>query len=178
MTPQKTTIKKIKNVGVESFINASTGELIDMNVTRLEDRDFNFTKVWLQSLLADLDIIGNKKFKVANYIFDHLDKENRFIGTQRQLAKQTGVSYPIVSDTMTRLMGVDLIRMQAQGVYIVNPDKLYKGTHNQRMSILKQYSNTPYVEPTIDQQIDQLSASIEQLQKQLEKLIMQRDKAV
>ena len=39
----QTTTKRVKVVGTEEYINTRTGELEQMQVTSIEDRDFNFT---------------------------------------------------------------------------------------------------------------------------------------
>ncbi|WP_430060100.1 replication/maintenance protein RepL, partial [Priestia aryabhattai] len=42
-----TTRKKIKFSGTQKYINQDTGEIVEMNVTEIEERDANFHKVWL-----------------------------------------------------------------------------------------------------------------------------------
>lgn len=169
-----TTKKKVKYIGTETFLNLHTGEVEEMQVTNIEERDFNFTKVWLNSLLADLEIIGNKKIRVANYIFDNLNRDNIFIGTQRSVSAATKVSYPIVSDTFQRLIAADLIRMCGNGVYMVNPDKIFKGTHPQRLSMLRRYQDvqkpTADMEITAKQKLDNVLQAIKELQQEAQRL--------
>ena len=81
--PQKTTSKKVKYKGVQSFINASTGEVQEFVVTDIEDRDFNFTKVWMRNFVNQLEIIGNQKTKICFWIIDNLNKENEIAMTYR-----------------------------------------------------------------------------------------------
>ena len=57
----KTTSKKQKLVGTQTYIDSSTGEAIPMIITSIEDRDFNFHKVWLEHLIMSLDEITNRK---------------------------------------------------------------------------------------------------------------------
>ena len=56
-----TTTKKVKVIGRQDYINVETGELESFDVTRIEDRDFNFTKVWMRNFISALDIVGNQK---------------------------------------------------------------------------------------------------------------------
>ena len=102
-----TTSKKVKVIGTQQYINANTGELEDFHVTSLQDRDFNFTKVWLNSILQTLDMLGNQKTKVAYHIIDNLNKENQYIGTQRQIAEKTGISLKTVSVTMKPILNAE-----------------------------------------------------------------------
>ena len=45
MADTRRTTKKVKVVGQVEYLNTNTGELETMNVTTVEERDFNFTKV-------------------------------------------------------------------------------------------------------------------------------------
>ena len=141
MLPQKpkTTCKKIKYVGTEEWINANTGEIQEFEVTQVSERDFNFTKVFMQNFLADLDALGNKKLKIAIYICENIDRDGYLIGTIRQIADATGTSYLTVQKTMKILVECNFIRRVNNGAYIVNADHLFKGTHTHRMNVLKRY---------------------------------------
>ena len=59
----QTTEKKVKVIGTQLYINATTGELEEMQVTSIENRDFNFTKVWMKNFIATLELVGNQKSK-------------------------------------------------------------------------------------------------------------------
>ena len=56
-----TTRKKVKVVGTETYINQKTGELQEMQVIDIEERDANFHKLWLGHILQSIDLIGNQK---------------------------------------------------------------------------------------------------------------------
>ena len=134
--------KAIKVVGKQRYLNTQTGELEEMDVITVEERDFNFHKLWLHNLLATVDLIGNQKVKLAFWIIDHLDSENKLIYTFRQMAEETGISLDTVSKTMKALMDCDFLRKKQNGCYIVNPDVLYKGRHQGRMNVLIKYRDT------------------------------------
>ena len=53
-----TTRKKVKVVGTETYINQKTGELQEMQVIDIEERDANFHKLWLGHILQSIDLIG------------------------------------------------------------------------------------------------------------------------
>ena len=55
-----TTRKKVKVVGTETYINQQTGELQEMQVIDIEERDANFHKLWLGHILQSIDLIGNR----------------------------------------------------------------------------------------------------------------------
>lgn len=172
MGRQQTT-KKVKYVGTETFINAETGEIMDMQVSNVEERDFNFHKVWMRNFVSTLAMVGNQKTKLAFWIIDHLDKENKLCMTYRQIAEATGMSLETVRLTMTILLDGNFLRRINIGSYIVNPDIMYKGSRTGRLNVLTQFSQAERVkaEPmTKEEKIDNIRASIATLQTQLQKL--------
>ena len=150
---QKTTRKTVKVIGQETYINQKTGELKDMQVIDIEERDFNFHKVWLQHILNSIELIGNKKTKLAFWIIEHLNKENQFIMTYRKIVEKTGISIDTVKATMAALIESNFLIKVQTGVYIVNPDVVFKGGKSDRANILIQYhaakqEGNPVIEET------------------------------
>lgn len=166
----QTTSKKVKYVGTEQYINATTGELLDMQVTSVEERDFNFSKVWMKNFIMTLDIVGNAKTKVCFWLIDHADNRNMVIGTQRALADEIGVSYQTVNTTIKLLLDSDFLRRGQNGVYIINPDICFKGTHQARLNVLNQYSQSERIPMSPEDKCANLQKSIQALQKEYDKL--------
>lgn len=133
------TRKKVKVVGKESYINQSTGEINEMQVIEIEERDANFHKLWLGHILNSIDLIGNQKTKLAFWVLDNLDSNNLLTMTQRQIADKSGISYQTVSRTLKALIDSNFLQCVNQGVYRVNPDVLFKGGKNARMNVLYKY---------------------------------------
>ena len=173
---EQTTTTRVKVVGTEEYINTRTGELEQMQVTSIEDRDFNFTKMWMKNFISTLDIVGNQKTRLCFWIIDHVDKENRLIGTYRTIASQSGMSLDTVRITMKLLMDADFMRKAQNGVYVINPNLVFKGTRNARMNVLNQFTSAEYV-PLSDEErlnnlmvsIDALNARADALRKSIEK---------
>jgi hypothetical protein len=136
---QSKTTKKVKIVGTESYINASTGKMEEFQVVKMEDRDFDFHKVWIHAIIDSLDLIGNKKTKLAFWIVEHLNRDNQLIMTYRQIAEKSGTSLETVNATMKTLLDTNFLRRINQGAYCVNPDVLFKGTRSGRLNVLFQY---------------------------------------
>lgn len=169
------TSKKVKIIGTQTYINANTGEILDMEVSQIEERDFNFSKVWMRNFIAALDIVGNKKTKLCYWIVENINKENMLIGTLRDIAKRTNTSLETVRITMDILLDADFLRRKSQGVYIVNPDIVFKGGRGSRLNVLNQYNASPKEELSDEVKlknllntIKELTAEAEKLQKQLE----------
>ena len=135
----KVTTKKVKVVGKTEYIRKDTGEIEEMQVISVEERDFNFHKLWLRNILTTVDLIGNQKMKLAFWIIEHLDYENKLIYSYEQMAKETGISLDTVKRTMKALMECNFLKKKFGGCYIVNPDMLYKGSHQTRKNVLIQY---------------------------------------
>lgn len=141
MIPQnaKCTSKKVKYAGTEEWINRETGEVQEFEVTNIEERDFNFTKVFMQNFLLDLEALGNKKLKVAIYICENIDRDGYFIGTIDKICKDTGFSYKTVRLTISTLIEADFMKRISPGAYIINANHLFKGSDKHRMNVLKRY---------------------------------------
>ena len=167
---EQTTTKRVKVVGTEEYINTRTGELEQMQVTSIEDRDFNFTKMWMKNFISTLDIVGNQKTRLCFWIIDHVDKENRLIGTYRTIASQSGMSLDTVRITMKLLMDADFMRKARNGVYVINPNLVFKGTRNARMNVLNQFTSAEYVPLSDEERLDNLMASIAALTHRADEL--------
>lgn len=139
---ETTTSKKVKVQGSTKYINQETGEVENFEVIQVEDRDFNFHKLWLGHVITSLDLIGNEKIKVLTYLLETANRDNVIIGSQRAMAERIGVSVPTVNVTLKSLIESNLIRMVQQGVYVINPEVIFKGTRNNRMNVLLQYTST------------------------------------
>lgn len=136
------TQKKMKVIGTQNYINAETGELVECQVMKIEERDANFHKIWLGHVIETLDIVGNQKIRLITFILSNLDKENKLVMTQRKIAAESGISVRTVTDTLKILQEADfLIRINA-GAYRVHPEKIWKGSARERMNVLLQYTNS------------------------------------
>ena len=136
------TTKKVKVIGHQQYINNETGEVEDFQVVSVEDRDFNFHKVWMGHIIQSLELIGNQKTRLAFWIIDNLDRENKLTMTYRQIVEKSGISYQTVSKTMQALIDSNFLQVINRGAYRVNPDVLFKGTKNNRLNVLYQYQET------------------------------------
>ena len=136
----KTTRKKSKVVGKKTFLDHETGELVEMNVVQMEDTDFNFEKIWLGHILQALDCMGSKKIKVVTWLLNNKNVENIVIATQREISEKCGVSLPIVTETIRVLQTADVIKMKQNGVYMLNPNVIFKGNKDRRLDVLIRYN--------------------------------------
>lgn len=174
------TQKKMKVVGTQQFINVQTGEVEDFQVTSIEERDFNFHKVWMKNFINTLDLVGNQKTKLCFWIIDNLDKENQLCMTYRQISEKTNISLETVRITMKLLLEADFLRKFNMGCYVVNPDILYKGSRSGRLNVLNTYTDIEkheVSEMSVNDKIKSLQTTIASLTKALEKLVSEANTA-
>lgn len=137
----KTTRKKVKVIGKETYIKQETGELSEMQVVSIEERDANFHKIWLEHIIHSMDIIGNQKIRFAFWLLDNMNSENQITMTYRQMSEKSGVSLDTVQRTIKALTDSNFLQRYNIGVYQVNPDVIFKGGKNNRLNILLKYNN-------------------------------------
>ena len=134
------TRKKMKIIGKETYINQETGEVNEMQVIDIEERDANFHKIWLKHILTSIDLIGNQKMKLAFWILDNIDSENQLIMSQREMARKNEISTKTVTQTLKILMEANFLqKINNFGAYRVNPNVLWKGGKSARMNVLFKY---------------------------------------
>ena len=141
-TKTKPTHKKVKIVGNKKFVDPMTNEVHDFQVIEMQDTDFNFHKIWISSVIQALEIVGNQKAKLLFWIVEHLNYQNQLIYTYRRIAKESGISYKTVTNTMKALIDCNFLTKINSGAYLINPDCVFKGSHANRMNILLRYSKT------------------------------------
>lgn len=134
------TRKKMKIIGKETYINQETGEINEMQVIDIEERDANFHKIWLKHILTSIDLIGNQKIKLAFWILDNMDSENQLIMSQREMARKNEISTKTVTQTLKILMEANFLqKINNSGAYRVNPNVLWKGGKSARINVLFKY---------------------------------------
>lgn len=165
---ENTTSKKVKYIGQQEFINAQTGEIESFCVTSIEERDFNFHKIWMRNFITTLDIVGNQKTKLCMWLIDNINRDNQLIGTLRDIATRSGISLETVRITIKLLLDADFMRKVQNGVYVINPDIIFKGTRAARLNILNQYRAAEEIKMTDEEQLLHLRDSIKQLSERAE----------
>ncbi|PEB42274.1 hypothetical protein COO06_08160 [Bacillus pseudomycoides] len=80
----------------------------------VENKDWN--------KLLDLNLNGDKKIQVLNFVMDNLNDENQLHMTQKEISDKTGVSNRTVSDTMKALQEAKFFEKLQSGVYKVNSE--------------------------------------------------------
>lgn len=143
---QATTKKLQKCIGRKEYLDPRTGKKESFDVVSMENKDFNFQKIWLGHLLMALDILGNRKVKVLSWLLENRNRDNQVLVSQRELAEKCGVSKQTVTTTLKALQDADAIKKVRPGVYLLNPDLIFKGGSGKRWRLLIEYKNTNVIE--------------------------------
>lgn len=166
--------KKNQIVGREQYINQSTGELVELDLIESVDyeKDINFYKIFLKKFDTVLDKIGNQKIRVFIWILEHISWDNKLPYTFRQLSKETGTSYAVVAKTMKNLQEIDFLRKHNTGMYIVNPDIIFRGTYQRRCRVAMEYDRLKH-----QHRMDSYEDDLVSVQKKIKRL-QEKEKSI
>jgi predicted transcriptional regulator len=142
--PKATQAKGNKQVAIKArtLVDQETGEVISTTEIESKATDINFHKIFIAHIIEALDSIGNQKIKLLTFLLAHKNNDNQIIMTQRDMAKKSEISLKTVSTTLKVLIQHDFIIKQSASVYLINPNMLFKGSGQKRMSILLTYTET------------------------------------
>lgn len=120
-----------------------TGEYIEVDqITKRAYGQKQFWKVYLMDFLQILGIIESKQLEVLIYILEHTEQSNNtFIGSQRDIANNAGVSIQTVSRIMIKLQNSNFIKKIKNNVYQVSPQIMMKGSEHKKTLLLNYYND-------------------------------------
>lgn len=100
-----------------------------------------FWRVWLGDLLYTLGLISNnKQVDVIFHVLENTNKSNNlYISTLRKTAIDTNISYKTVCEAFKKMQEHDMIVMQQNGVYKVNPKLLVQGDDKKKQRLIVEY---------------------------------------
>ena len=136
--------------------NPVTGETeqYDNMLVRRVVGDFDYDKVFLFNLLEGLGVIGGAKFKAAMCVLKHKDENNLVMITAETLGKECKISTKSAHRTLQMLQESNFLTRpkKTRGLYQINPEMIFKGSHNRRMSVLTVYEkNREQILPEFDE---------------------------
>ena len=134
--------RKVKHIGTETFINQATGEAQEFQVIDIEDRDADFSKLWIAHVLDAVEQLGNAKMRVMMHIIAKRDPtSNNLIATAQEIADAVGVSEKTVRETIKALVEAKIVtrRKGINGVLLLNPEVIFKGSRAGRLNVLYRY---------------------------------------
>lgn len=137
------TKKTTRVVGIQEYLNTTTGQVEEFQVVEVEERDANFQKIWLGHILSAIDEISNAKMKLLFFLLKEAVKLDNIIPmTTDEISQQSGVSKATVVRTLQVLKKHDIVKRKT-GVVMLNPNVAFKGRYGKRMNVLMKYYNLP-----------------------------------
>lgn len=135
-------------------------------------KDMNFYKLFLMGFERVLKRIGNKKTELFLWIIHNMTKDNLLYYSFREISDKSGISYATVAQTMKELHEEDFLRRESSGIYIVNPDVIFKGTYQRRCMAWYRYCETDRNEQMSfnEKRLHNIQKTISSLQKQEERI--------
>ena len=130
---------KIIHKGIERWQNLETGEIIEATevIKKVERNGFMIT--YLSAIINLIDSLGNKKMQVVKYILKNMEKSNNtLIITTQELAEKSGVSKPIVIETLKTLEDAGIIKRRT-GAIMIHSDLVHKGSANKEKALLTRF---------------------------------------
>lgn len=153
------------NENTQTLIGTKQKELIDVEtgvsiwVDQITKRAYgskNFWKVYLMDFLTVLGIIDSKQLDVFIYIAENTNQStNQFIGTYDKIAKDVNVSRPTIAKLMKKLQDNKFIKKVQNGVWLVNPNILMRGSDKKRQILLSYYQADEPINEVTFQRIKQ-----------------------
>lgn len=127
--------------GTQRLIDEQSGEVIEVDKLYRKQTSGNFHKAYLIQLISMMDMIGNQKFKVVNYILDNIHwSNNTLIATVKEMIKATGTSKQTVITTLKALEEGNIIKRRT-GALMLNPELLMRGDDHKQKYLLLEFGN-------------------------------------
>lgn len=161
-----------KGVGYKRFIDAETGEILDVPIIfHPKPKNNDFDMIFYGHLLDILNDLGNKKIRVLQHIIKNRSKDdNVFIGTQKDIAASLDINIMTVNKTLVFLEDKQVIKRKTGVIYIdadLVADGRFKG------NIMHVYNGVE--EETPENKKSRLEREIERKEKEILKMKSLKD---
>ncbi|EHP9731915.1 replication/maintenance protein RepL [Escherichia coli] len=129
-------------VGRKMLTDLETGEQFEAQTIIKSVGDKDFKKIFIGAILDKIDAFSTAKLKFILWLIENADKQNRIIGTFKQLSDASGVSFATVARLMPMLREADILRLKSPSVYLINPDLVTSVSSNSRQALLVRYKES------------------------------------
>ncbi len=128
----------------KTYVDTETGEKIHVEqITKRENNKKQFWKIYLMDFLQVLGVLDSKQVDVFVYILENTEQANNtFIGSQRDIAKECGVSLDTVSRIMKKLQENGFVKQIKRSVYQISPNVMMKGSEHKKSLLLNYYDDS------------------------------------
>jgi len=128
----------------KTYVDTETGEKIHVEqITKRAYGQKQFWKIYLMDFLQVLGVLDSKQVDVFVYILENTEQANNtFIGSQRDIAKECGVSLDTVSRIMKKLQENGFVKQIKRSVYQISPNVMMKGSEHKKSLLLNYYEDS------------------------------------
>lgn len=129
----------VKFKGARRLVDTETGEIIEAQTITKTAGDAGFHKIWLHHILEAVDEVGNAKMRVLMWLLAKANSQNLILATYKEIAEETNVGLSSVRRLFVALREAEIIVEVRRSVWRLNPDVVFKGSHDRRMAVLIKY---------------------------------------
>lgn len=131
---------KTKYVGSKELVDPVTGEMIPCALIEQNTQGRrNFFITYMYNIMKLFDVFGGKKYKVLEFIIDHMNSDNQLIMTTKELSEKSGISRKTVIETLKLLEENNLV-VRKTGVVMLNPKLFNNKTAQKEQYMLIKYN--------------------------------------
>lgn len=137
-------ILKIQTDQIVTIANPATGELdnYEYSLVRKIEGDFDFHKIFIYNFIDSIGHLGNSILRVAMWLVKNKNKENMVLTTAENIAKQLKICNKTAYESLKILTENNFMQKPkgSKGVYVINPDIIFKGSNASRMAVVTVYN--------------------------------------
>lgn len=134
----KPTITQLPEPTKTIVLDESTGEYKERTIYKLVEKDNNFLKVFIDCF-DDMYDATTGSFQTLFYLVRNADRKNYFKGSIKEISDATGIKLRSTKTAMLYLAKKNYIRKVKKTLYQLNPNKIFKGSHDIRVKALDEY---------------------------------------
>jgi len=129
-------MKDIKDV---VLVNETTGEVMNVKtITKNYASNEDFVKMFLGDFLMMLGICDSTQLKILIYVLKNTNlSDNLFYKTYRVMEKEIDTTAKTIAKVMLRLQEKGFIRKIKGGVWMLNPEVMYRGSENKKNLLIR-----------------------------------------
>ena len=136
--------------------NPATGqiEVYKHTLVRRVEGDYNYNKLFVMNWIETIGHLGNSLYRVAFWLVENKMKDNMVFAPAKKVANDLKICVKTATVCLKVLKDNNFISSPkgTRGVYILNPDIIYKGGNNDRMAVVTIYQqNKEQVLPAFEE---------------------------
>lgn len=116
-----------------------TGEILNVDIFVEKVKMNGWQKAYAKNVSEYIKCGDGKSVDVLAYILKEKDGYNQIYGTQKEIAKNAGVSLDVVTRTMRALKAKKLIKLVRNGTYMLDPDVMRNGANSRGVMMFRKW---------------------------------------